>query len=109
MQPEGLRGQSRHPHGATLAGPAENERDPGAERLSGVAGRATASRPASQTAPEPLVRLPPPAPAPRPRPTTAHSRVRVHEHHGQAADAPGQETFQLPSQAPQVHRLLHFQ
>ena len=63
MQPAGLRGQRRHPHGATLAGPAENERDPGAERLSGVAGRATASRPASQTAPEPLVPFPPPAPA----------------------------------------------
>lgn len=66
MQPAGLRGQRRHPHGATLAGPAENERDPGAERLSGVAGRATASRPASQTAPEPLVPFPPPAPAPGP-------------------------------------------
>lgn len=61
-------------------------------------------RPASRPAPYPQHS----GPARCPRPTTTHSRVRVHEHHGQAADAPGQETFQLPSQAPQIHRLLHF-
>lgn len=33
----------------------------------------------------------------------------MHEHHCQAADAPGQEPLQLPTQAPQVHGLLHLQ
>lgn len=56
----------------------------------------------SASCPQPPARPPGPLASP-------HSRVGVHEHHGQAADASGQEPLQLPTQTPEVHGLLHLQ
>lgn len=94
---------------AHLGGPSATETQPHPPARTPHARPCSTRAPHAVPAPTPSMPAQTPAPAPRPRPTTAHSRVRVHEHHGQATDAPGQETFQLPSQAPQVHRLLHFQ
>ena len=75
MQPAGLRGQRRHPHWATLAGPAVNERDPGGRGAvrSDTESRSFAPRLANRAgAPRPA---PTPAPAPAPRPQQRRRRV----------------------------------
>ncbi|CAI9160001.1 unnamed protein product [Rangifer tarandus platyrhynchus] len=80
------------------------ERDPGAEGLSGVTARATASRSALQTAPEPVGPRPPPPPAQRPQQRRRCDAQRGRQGRRCTGWALAPQRLRPPVPAPQLRR-----